>query len=114
MSTAIKNLDEARLAAEIVSVLDPSALRACSDKRDVIRYFVRANTLKLRTIILDRAALQRLLSSKDAAVKVEYLKRDLLRAASHRAEYRYPRLQASNRRLSTDFAIETMVKSRRA
>ena len=85
------NMDEARLAAEIVSVLDPAALRACSPERAVIRYAVRDNALKLRTIIFDRSALRRLLQTRDGAVKVEYLKRDLLRATTNRVEYRYPR-----------------------
>jgi len=114
MKTTIKNQDEARLAAEIVSVLEPSALRACSDERDVIRYCVRANSLKLRTIILDRQALRRLLENGDGAVKIEYLKRDLLRTSTQRIEYRYPRLSVTNRRQANDFTVETMVKSRRA
>ena len=90
MST-IKNMDEARLAEEIVSVLEPSALRACSDDRDVIRYAVRSRALKLRIIIFGRAALRRLLQDAAALVKIDYLKRDLLRTAPQRAEYRYPR-----------------------
>ena len=88
---AIMNMDEAKLAAEIVSVLDPAALRACSSERQVIRYAVRGKSLKLRTIIFDRSALRRLLQTRDGAVKIEYLKRDLLRATMNRIEYRYPR-----------------------
>jgi len=84
-------MDEARLAAEIVSVLDPAALRACPSERDVIRYAVRGNSIKLRTIIFDRDALRRLLDSNDGAVKIDYLKRDLRRALTQRVEYRYPR-----------------------
>ena len=77
-------MDEARLAADIVSVLDPAALRACPSERDVIRYAVRGNSIKLRTIIFDRDALRRLLESGDGVVKIEYLKRDLRRALTHR------------------------------
>jgi hypothetical protein len=83
--------DENKLAAEIVSVLDPAALRACSPERDVIRYAVRGNALKLRSIVFDRAALRRLLGEGDGAVKIDYLKRDLVRAIMSRVEYRYPR-----------------------
>ena|SRR5438105_14120002 len=90
MKTTILNLDEAKLAAEIVSVLSPATLRACSPERDVIRYAVRGKSFKLRTIVFDRTALRRLLDTKDGAVKVEYLKRDLLRATTNRVEYRYP------------------------
>jgi hypothetical protein len=57
----------------------------------VIRYAVRGKLLKLRSIILDRDALRRLLKDAAAAVKIEYLKRDLLRSAGLRSEYRYPR-----------------------
>jgi len=89
--TAIKGMDETKLAEEIVSVLEPSALRACSPERDVIRYAVRSGALKLRTIVFSRAALRRLLSDAAALVKIDYLKRDLLRTADQRAEYRYPR-----------------------
>ncbi len=95
MNTAIKNLDEARLAAEIVSVLQPAALRVCCDDRDVICYAVRGNSLKLRTIVLDREALNRLLTDPQGTVKIEYLKRDLLRSASERTIYRYPRMAFS-------------------
>jgi hypothetical protein len=83
--------DENKLAAEIVSVLDPAALRACSPERDVIRYAVRGKSLKLRSIIFDRAALRRLLGESDGAEKIDYLKRDLIRAIMSRVEYRYPR-----------------------
>ncbi len=90
MKTTIKITEDAQLAAEIVSVLQPAALRACSNERDVIRYAVRGNSLKLRNIVLVRAALRRLLSDPVGAIKIEYLKRDLLRAATQRIEYRYP------------------------
>jgi hypothetical protein len=112
--TMMTKTDEAKLAADIVSVLAPAALRACPQEPDVIRYAVRGETLKLRMIILARKALRRLLEGTDGAVKIEYLKRDLLRAARHRLEYRYPRLNVTNRRQSGDFSIETMVKSQSA
>lgn len=89
--TTIKNMDETQLAEEIVSVLEPSALRACSPERDVIRYAVRSGALKLRTIIFNRGALRRLLNDVAGLVKIDYLKRDLLRVANQRSEYRYPR-----------------------
>jgi hypothetical protein len=90
MKTTIMNMDEAKLAAEIVGVLAPATLRSCSAERDVIRYAVRDGSLKLRSVVFHRDALRRLLDAKDAAVKIEYLKRDLLRAKTNRVEYRYP------------------------
>ena len=90
MKTTILNMDEAKLAAEIVSVLAPATLRSCSSERDVIRYAVRDKSVKLRAIVFHRDALRRLLDAEDGAVKVEYLKRDLMRAKTNRVEYRYP------------------------
>jgi hypothetical protein len=90
MMTSIKSMDETRLAEEIVSVLEPSVVRECSDDRDVIRFAVRGD-LKLRTVSFSRAALRRLLHDANGLVKVDYLKRDLLRTATQRSEFRYPR-----------------------
>ena len=90
MSTTTKKMDETKLADEIVSVLDPAVVRACSEVRDAIRYAVRGKSLKLRSILLRRDALRRLLTDPAGSVKIEYLKRDLLRAAMHRTEFRYP------------------------
>lgn len=92
MGTTIRKMDEAKLADEIVGVLDPAVVRACSEVRDAIRYAVRGKSLKLRSILLRRDALRRLLTDPAGAVKIEYLKRDLLRAAMHRTEFRYPHL----------------------
>lgn len=87
-----KKTDEARIAEEIVSVLPAGIARACSPDRDSIRYTVRSEGMKLRTIVLQRASLQKLAEDADRAVKVEYLQRDLLSSAAKRVEFRYPRL----------------------
>lgn len=97
MSATTQKMDETKLADEIVGVLDPAVVRVCSEARDAIRYAVRGNSLKLRSILLRRDALRRLLTDPARSVKVEYLKRDLLRAAMHRLEFRYPRLTARTR-----------------
>ena len=93
MSTAIKTMDETRLAEEIVGVLDAWAARVCSDDRENVRFAVRGD-LRLRSIVLGRSALRRLLHDPDGAVKIEYLQRDLMRCAASRAEYIYPRRSA--------------------
>ena len=95
MSTAIKTMDEIKLAEEIVSVLDARAVRVCSDDRENLRYAIRGD-MKLRAIVLGRAALRRLLHDRDGAVKIEYLQRDLLRYANERGEYIFPRRSAIN------------------
>jgi len=93
MSTAIKTMDETKLAEEIVSVMDARVVRVCSDDRENVHFAVRG-PMKLRTIVLGRAALRRLLHDRDGAIKIEYLQRDLLRSADQRGEYVYPRRSA--------------------
>ena len=84
--------DELTIAQSIVSVLPAgSVARVCSDDRDTIRFAVRAEGLKLRSVILQRESLKRLQNDTTSAVKIEYLQRDLLRSAGRRSEFQYPR-----------------------
>ena len=62
--------DENRIAEEIVSVLPGGVLRACSAERDTIRYAVRSNQHKLRTISFRRASLRRL--AEDPEIDQDY------------------------------------------
>lgn len=81
-----------RLAEEILGVLpEGSVARACSDDPATIRFAVRSAGLKLRAVVLNRSSLRRLVSDPARDIKIEYLKRDLLRSATRRAEYVYPR-----------------------
>lgn len=91
MSTATRMSDETRLAEEIIEVLHADAVRVCSDDRRSIRFAIRSAAMKLRSIVLSRASLRRLLSDPLGSVKIEYLKRDLRRAAGNRLEYAFPR-----------------------
>jgi len=84
--------DESRIAEEIVSVLPADIVRACSPEKHTIRYSVRADGMKLKTIVLSRESLSRLLDDPDRNIKIEYLRRDLLASADRRNEFRYPRL----------------------
>jgi len=95
MSTAIKSMDDTKLAEEIVSVLGARVVRVCSDDRENLRYAIRG-PMRLRSIVLGRAALRHLLHDRDGVVKIEYLQRDLLRCAEQRGEYVYPRRSAIN------------------
>jgi hypothetical protein len=90
-------MDETKLAEEIVQVLPEGAIRLCSADRDAIRYAVRSRDLKLRTVVLGRQALRRLLHAADGPIKIEYLQRDLLRCAASRAEFAYPRPRVAPR-----------------
>ena len=83
--------DETRIAEQIVSVLPAGVARACSAERDSIRYAVRDDGMKLRTIVLRRESLRRLIDDPARDIKIEYLQRDLLTSAERRAEFRYPR-----------------------
>jgi len=85
-------IDETGIADEIVSVLPAGIARACSPDRDSIRYSVRGEGMKLRTIVLRRASLRKLAEDAARSIKIEYLQRDLLESADKRSEFRYPRL----------------------
>ena len=91
MST-INKYDETKLAEEIVSVLPVGMARACSNDRDSIRFAVRGDGIKLRSIVLSRASLRRLAEDPHRDIKVEYLRRDLLDTSAQRREFRYPRV----------------------
>ena len=84
---------ELHVAEEIVSVLPGgSFMRVCSDEHDAVRYAVRSADLKLRSVVLSRTSLRRLVNDPARAIKIEYLQRDLLRSAKRRSEFNYPRL----------------------
>lgn len=87
-----RKYDETRMAEEIVSVLPAGVARALSDDREVIRFAVRGEGMKLRSIVLNRASLRKLMNDPARDVKIEYLQRDLVGAAGQRSEFRYPRL----------------------
>src|SRR5256885_5337819 len=92
--TTAKQIDETKLAEEIVGVIGPDVVRVCSDDRESLRFSIRSAAMKLRSIILNRGSLRRLLLDPLGEVKIAYLKRDLKRAALQRAEYVYPRKSA--------------------
>ena len=87
-------VDETKLAEEIVKVVGEEVIRVCSDDRESLRFAVRSAAMKLRSIVLNRASLRRLLFDPLGEVKIAYLKRDLRRAALQRAEYVFPRKSA--------------------
>lgn len=89
-----KPMDETKLAEQIVGAVGVEVVRVCSDDRETFRFAIRSAALKLRLIVLSRAALKRLLLDPIRDIKVEYLQRDLRRAARQRAEFVYPRKSA--------------------
>jgi hypothetical protein len=91
-STDTMKYDETRLAEEIVSILPPGIARQCSPEKNTIRFSLRADGLKLRTIVFSRASLRKLIADPARTVKIEYLQRDILESATKRTDFRYPRL----------------------
>jgi hypothetical protein len=114
MRTQSRMNDESRIAEQIVSVLPAGIARACSNEKHTIRYSVRADGLKLRTIVFNRESLRRLMEDPAREVKVEYLQRDLLQSATRRGEFRYPRLHihvtsAFPRRFALGLPLASMI-----
>jgi hypothetical protein len=106
--------DESRIAEEIVSVLPADVVRACSPEKHTLRYSVRADGMKLKTIVFNRESLRRLLDDPARSVKVEYLQRDLVRSAARRSDFRYPRLHihalpAMPRRFALGLPLVSMI-----
>jgi hypothetical protein len=86
-----RKFDENAIAEVIVSILPAGVAREFSSERDTIRYAVRGEGIKLQKIVLKRDSLRKLADAPAGAVKIEYLQRDLLAAATQRGEFRYPR-----------------------
>lgn len=86
-----RKYDEIGIAEEIVGVLPAGIAREFSSDRGSIRYAVRSEGMKLRTIVLSRSSLRKLMDDPQRTVKIEYLRRDLLNGAPFRSEFCYPR-----------------------
>ncbi len=86
-----QKIDEIGIAEEIVGILPAGVAREFSSDRGTIRYAVRAEGMKLRTIVLSRRSLRKLIEDPNRAVKIEYLQRDLQNSAPFRTEFQYPR-----------------------
>ena len=86
-----RKFDENAIAEVIVSVLPAGVAREFSSERDTIRYAVRGEGIKLRKIVLNRDSFRKLVDDPAGPVKIEYLQRELLAAATQRGDFRYPR-----------------------
>lgn len=107
LMTQTKTNEETRVAEEIASVLE-GAVRECCDDRDSVRFAVRGDGLRLRSIVFKRSALRKLAADPLRAVKVEYLRRDLEQSATQREEYRYPRPRVAPRSTTTVYTLPAM------
>jgi hypothetical protein len=85
--------EEVGVAMEIVRFLmGRDAAQKVNGEGDTVSFRVDPRPgWKLRLVVFSRRALRKLASDPAREVKLDYLRRDLLRAAGTRAEYRYPR-----------------------
>ncbi|HEY0591791.1 MAG TPA: hypothetical protein VGF40_08490, partial [Thermoanaerobaculia bacterium] len=92
MSCVDVNPLEIQLAREVVAPIAGGAGADCVAEDDgTIRVRLRGGPgWKLSAIVFSREGLRRLQTDPDRDVKIEYLQRDIVRAARSRSEYRYP------------------------
>lgn len=93
MSAAEVRLIEYEVADELVRSIEPG-VKAVSVQGDGETIRIRlqgANGWKLDRLVFSREGLRRLDADPDRNIKVEYLRRDILRSGPTRREYRYPR-----------------------
>lgn len=85
---------ELELAEDLVESLQPRvSAESVTEDDEIIRIRLReSDGLRLSSLIFSRAALRRLHADPNRRIKLEYLQREIARAAGTRREYRYPRL----------------------
>ncbi|HEY2830610.1 MAG TPA: hypothetical protein VGJ88_10880 [Thermoanaerobaculia bacterium] len=106
-----KDAQDLKVAEDILSVLpEGSVMRVCSDDRETLRYAVRAAGLKLRHVTLSRSSLRRLADDPQSNVKIDYLRRDLVRSAKRRDAFQYPRqIKRASKRPKVGIAVRPWV-----
>lgn len=106
-----KDAQDLELAEEILSALPAgSVMRVCSDDRETLRYAVRAAGLKLRQVMLSRASLRRLADDPQSSIKIDYLRRDLVRSAKRRDAFQYPRqIKRASKRAKSGISLRPWV-----
>ncbi|HVR42312.1 MAG TPA: hypothetical protein VMS56_02605 [Thermoanaerobaculia bacterium] len=94
MSRVATKTIEIEMAEEVVRAIEPGVTaESVAEDRETIRVRLAGFPgWKLASIIFSRAGLRRLSADPNRRIKVEYLSRDIARAARTRREYRYPRL----------------------
>jgi hypothetical protein len=92
MSCVDVNPLEIQLASEVVApIANGAGTDFVTEDDGTIRVQLHGGAgWKLSTIVFSRDGLRRLQNDPDRDVKIEYLQRDIARAARSRSEYRYP------------------------
>jgi hypothetical protein len=92
MSSVDVNTLEMQLAREVIAPIVGGTPAACIAEQDgTIRCELRGGPgCKLSSVVFSCEGLRRLQTDPDREVKIEYLQRDIARAARSRTEYRYP------------------------
>ena len=83
---------ELELAQQVVSAIGPDLMTesVCEDE-ETIRINLRpSNGSRLASLVFSREGLRKLGEDPKRGVKIEYLRKDIARAAESRREYRYP------------------------
>lgn len=93
MSAAEVRLIEYEVADELVRSIEPG-VKAVSVQGDGETIRIRLQGAKgwtLDRLVFSREGLRKLDADPDRSIKMEYLRRDILRSGPTRREYRYPR-----------------------
>jgi hypothetical protein len=89
----ISEAAEFDIAGEILDpIVRQSGVDVIVSGRDEIRFRIHKRFgWRLASVVLGRGALRKLLGDPQREVKVDFLRRELLRALTSRREFRYPR-----------------------
>jgi len=93
MEAVVRGSIEITIANDILrSWLEDGSAVFGGEDSERVRFFIRRAGWKLSSVVLSKKALRHLDQDPERDVKVTYLQRDILRASTLRASYRYPRL----------------------
>lgn len=82
---------EFEVAAKILGVLPPDSVAFDRDDGRLLHYRIEGPaSWRLRSVVFAKESLRRLVDDPAAEVKIDYLQRDLLRAAGSRRDFVYP------------------------
>ncbi|MEO8218991.1 MAG: hypothetical protein ABI718_18095 [Acidobacteriota bacterium] len=93
-AAALSMNNETKVVCDILQLLKTHGAegKVVDDSDTISIALERRSGWKLTSVILSRKALQGLIEDPSGSVKIDYLKKDLIRSAVHRSEYRYPRV----------------------
>ncbi|MGH9456281.1 MAG: hypothetical protein ACRD2J_01410 [Thermoanaerobaculia bacterium] len=91
MTCAEATAIEMEMVEQVVDGIGDLTPESVSEDGETIRVRLqRSRGRKLASLVFSRAGLRKLESDPQRAIKLEYLRKDIARAAASRREYRYP------------------------